>query len=315
MDKFLSCDWGTSSFRLRLIRADDLKVIAEIKNDAGISGTFKSWQEKGNPSDREEYYTAIINDQIGVLARQTGTALKGFPVMLSGMASSTIGLMELAYKELPFDINGTDLEIKVLLASGKGNPMIIISGVRTEDDVMRGEETKIIGCASLLAGDEQEQLMILPGTHPKHVTIKNQKVTGFNTFMTGEFFELLSTESILSGSVEKDGNFNDPENQESFIKAVRTSQTADLLHQSFMVRTNQVLKNISKQPNFYYLSGLLIGTELKGLKPGIPVYLLGGTTHIPLYTLACEVLGIPVIRSLDADHALIKGQQKIYQRI
>lgn len=315
MDKFLSCDWGTSSFRLRLIRSEDLTVIAEVKNDVGIAETFRSWQEKGNPSDRRDYYTAIINDQIDVLGREADIPLQGVPVILSGMASSTIGLMELPYKELPFDINGMDLEVKVLNDGGAANPIIIISGARTEDDVMRGEETKMVGCASSLAVDEPEQLVILPGTHPKHITIKNQKVSGFKTFMTGEFFDLLSTESILSGSVEKDGNFNDPANRESFIKAVKTSQATELLHQSFMVRTNQVLKNIPKQQNFYYLSGLLIGAELKELKPGIPVYLLGGITHMPLYTLACEVLGIPVIRSLDADNALIKGQQIIYQRV
>jgi len=314
MDKFLSCDWGTSAFRLRLIDTKDLKTIAAIKNDQGISGTFKSWQESpGNP-DRISYYTAFLNDQISQLSQKTSILLNGIPVMLSGMASSTIGLIDLPYKEFPFQTDGSDLEVRSL-NNNNLNPLIVISGARTEDDVMRGEETKIIGCAPDLGSTGQEQLVILPGTHPKHIIIKDQQAVSFKTFMTGEFFDLLSTKSILSASVEKGGDFNDPLNRENFIKGIEASQHSDLLHASFMVRTNQVLKNISKQQNLYYLSGLLIGSELKELKPSAPVYLLGGATHLPLYTLACEITGVNIMGSMDADEALIKGQQIIFQNV
>lgn len=309
MDKFLSCDWGTSSFRLRLIRSEDLAIIAEIKNDHGILGTFKSWQQNGNATDRTLFYTTIIKNQLNLLSQKLNISLTGIPIILSGMASSSIGLVELPYKELPFHIDGSNLEVKFIENKEDPNPLIIISGVRTENDIMRGEETKIVGCAPSLPSSEQDHLLILPGTHPKHIVIKNRQVTGFKTFMTGEFFDLLSAKSILSGSVEAGGDFNNPENQKSFVKAIEVSRTTDLLHNSFMVRTNQVLRHMPKQQNFYYLSGLLIGAELKGLKPKAPVYLLGGLAHVSLYALACQTLGIPVAQSLDADHALIKGQQ------
>jgi 2-dehydro-3-deoxygalactonokinase len=230
------------------------------------------------------------------------------------MASSTIGLIDVPYKKLPFQTDGSDLEIRSLNLNDP-NPLIIISGARTDDDVMRGEETKIIGCAALLKNDQQEQLIILPGTHPKHVVTKGRQVTSFKTFMTGEFFDLLSTKSILSASVEKGGDITDPLNHDSFTKGIRAAQSSELLHASFMVRTNQVIKNISGEQNFHYLSGLLIGSELKGLKPSVPVYLLGGNTHMSLYTLACEITGIDIMGSMDADEALIKGQQIIFQRL
>ena len=309
MDKFLSCDWGTSSFRLRLIRSKDLKVMAEIKNDHGILETFKFWQQNGNATDRTLFYTAIIKNQLKLLSQKLDTPLTGIPIILSGMASSSIGLVELPYKELPFNIDGSNLEVKFIERMEDPNPLIIISGVRTENDIMRGEETKIVGYAPFLPTGEQEQLLILPGTHPKHIVIKNRQVTGFKTFMTGEFFDLLSAKSILSRSVKAGGDFNDLENRKSFTKAIETSQTTDLLHNSFVVRTNQVLHHMPKQQNLYYLSGLLIGTELKGLKPQNPIYLLGGLAHTSLYALACQTLGISVAQSLDADHALIKGQQ------
>jgi 2-dehydro-3-deoxygalactonokinase len=307
MDKFLSCDWGTSSFRLRLIRSDDLKTIAELENDEGISKTFKSWQESPGHPDRTRHYTDILNRQIKQLGKQSGFHLEGIPVILSGMASSTIGLLDLPYKKLPFQTDGSDLEIRSLNLNDL-NPFIVISGARTDDDVMRGEETKIVGCAAFLK-NPQEQLIIIPGTHPKHAVIKEGQVASFKTFMTGEFFDLLATRSILSASIEKGGDPTDPLNHNSFLKGVRAAQDSELLHASFMVRTNQVIKNISGEQNFYYLSGLLIGSELKGLKPDVPVYLLGGSTHLSLYTSACETIGITIAGSMDADAALIKGQQ------
>lgn len=315
MDKFLSCDWGTSSFRLRLVQADSRKIMTEVTGDQGIAVVYKSWEQQGkNPLSRIAFYTAIIKDQLRILEQKTAVPLNNIPIVLSGMASSTIGLIDLPYKNLPFNTDGLDLEVKLIAASDGFNPMIIISGAKTDNDVMRGEETKIVGCASSLADSQQEQLLILPGTHPKHIILKDQKITNFKSFMTGEFFDLLSTQSILSTSVEKGGDFDDPSNQKSFIEGVKTSQITELLHSGFFVRTNQVLKNMPKHQNFYYLSGLLIGTELKDVNPGIPVHLLGGSAHRSFYSIACETIGLPVISQLDADDALIKGQQIIFSR-
>lgn len=309
MDYFLSCDWGTSSFRLRLIQVKNLTPISEIKNDLGVLETFNRWRRAENPADRMQFYTAIIEDHIKTMGQKLSMSLQGVPVVLSGMASSTIGLMELPYKTLPFAVDGSDLKVEGLTGGKNATPFLIVSGARTENDVMRGEETKIVGCASLLADDGQEQLLILPGTHPKHIFIENSRVFSFKTFMTGEFFDLLGTKSILASSIEAGGDLGNPLNRESFIQAVKASRTACLLHNSFMVRTNELLKNTPKQQNFYYLSGLLIGTELADVASRSSTYLLGGSMHTALYMLACEVLGIDIVKSIDADQALINGQR------
>jgi 2-dehydro-3-deoxygalactonokinase len=85
--------------------------------------------------------------------------------------------------------------------------------------------------------------------------------------MTGEFFDLLTTHSILAASVSAGGDFEQAENRDSFLEGVKCGQTANLLHASFLVRTNQVLKKMPPQQNYHYLSGLLIGAELKDIKP------------------------------------------------
>lgn len=316
MDMFLSCDWGTSSFRLRLIQVADLKIIGEEKTDRGIAEIFNLWKQTGaGESERFKFYQSYITEQIEALHEKVSISLDKVPVVLSGMSSSTIGMLDLAYKELPFLLDGSDLKTETIQGEG-ANPFIIISGVRTADDVIRGEETKVVGCSRILDQTHPEKLLILPGTHSKHILIKDGKAVGFKTYMTGEFFDLLSNQSILSSSIEKGGDFKEQANQESFKKGVQNSLTNSLLHACFMVRTNQIFDKLLKQQNFFYLSGLLIGTELKEeLTCKAPVYLVSGSKFNIYYTLACDVLAIPVVKQIDGDTALIEGQKQIYTGI
>ncbi|AWO01160.1 2-keto-3-deoxy-galactonokinase [Chitinophaga alhagiae] len=307
MDHFLSCDWGTSSFRLRLVEAGSLKVTAEERSGTGIAGTYQQWQQTSLP--REDFFAAIINRQIATLAEKTGLPLQEVPVVLSGMASSSIGMTELPYKELPFSLSGADLAVRTF------NRFIIISGASSGHDVMRGEETKITGCAAWLPDTEQEQLLLMPGTHPKHVTVHRRQALRFQSFMTGEFFDLLSTHSILAASVSAGGQLDDPACQDIFTEGVHAGRTGNLLHAAFMVRTNQLLKKVPPAHNHFYLSGLLIGSELKDVPPRLPVYLVAGPLHTPLYTLACRVLQIDVAAVIDADEALIHGQQAVISNL
>lgn len=302
MKYFLSCDWGTSSFRLRLV--EDLKVIAEERSGNGIAGTYQQWQQSSSP--REEFFAAIINRQIDVLSERTGIQLQEVPVVLSGMASSSIGMVELPYKELPFSQSGSDLTVHVF------GRFIVISGACSGDDVMRGEETKVAGCVSSLP---DTALMLMPGTHNKHIVVKGGQVVRFKTFMTGEFFDLLSTHSILAASVNNEGMLDDPACRDCFKSGLQAGQSQNLLHAAFMVRTNQLLKKVPPAYNSFYLSGLLIGAELKEVPSNTPVFLVAGPLHIPLYTLACQILGIHVGAVIDADEALIRGQYGVISNL
>jgi 2-dehydro-3-deoxygalactonokinase len=300
---FLSCDWGTSSFRLRLVEAGNLNVVAEERSGTGIAGAYQQWRQTSQL--REDFFAAIINRQIDTLTERTGIPLQEAPVVLSGMASSSIGMIELPYKELPFSLSGADLAVHSF------SRFMIISGACSGHDVMRGEETKIVGCAAWLQNTMQEQWLLMPGTHPKHVVVKDQQVIRFQSFMTGEFFDLLSTHSILAASVSNEGTLDDPASRACFMEGLHVGRSENLLHAAFLVRTNQVLKKIPPAHNSFYLSGLLIGAELKAIPPDTPVYLVSGPLHTPLYTLACEVLNIPVAAVIDADEALVRGQRTV----
>lgn len=312
MEMFLSCDWGTTSFRLRLISTADLSVVAEQNHNQGIAATYARWQQEG--TDREACYAAVVQEALLALTRKTGLRMDDIPVVLSGMASSSIGLCELPYQVMPFLLDGSDLPVKRLALKGIANPVILVSGVCTGSDVMRGEETKVVGCSSGVEDTDEESLIILPGTHPKHVLVRKETAYDFKTFMTGEVFDLLTAQSVLSASVSKTDDWDRADNRESFSRGVMQGSAANILHACFMVRTNQLLRQMPPAQNFYFLSGLLIGSELKDIDPAVSLYIAGSPMHNALYAQACCVLRIPVTREMDADRALIKGQAQLLLR-
>ena len=46
MKNFISCDWGTSAFRLRIIDEGTKQVLAETISAQGISATYALWKEQ-----------------------------------------------------------------------------------------------------------------------------------------------------------------------------------------------------------------------------------------------------------------------------
>ena len=87
-------------------------------------------------------------------------------------------------------------------------------------DVMRGEEVQIFG-AMRLAG-LADGLFVLPGTHSKWATVRDGKVTGFRTFMTGEVYGLFAQHSILARTLDADA----PLDEAAFRRGVARAATA-----------------------------------------------------------------------------------------
>ncbi len=308
MNNFLSCDWGTSVFRLRFVDTATLGFSATESNNHGIAKVFELWKQSGS-EDRHAFYLQTIIEHIKMLEQQTGQSFKNIPLIISGMASSSLGMFEMDYKTIPFSVDGHDLVVKkVKPAKDFNRDIVIISGVRSNDDAMRGEETQLIGCDHDLT---EERIFIFPGTHSKHVTVRKGLVVDVKTYMTGEFFELLSRKSILATSIQQGEGLIDKEN---FEKGVVESRHSNLLHNSFLVRTNNLFKKLTTQENYYYLSGLLMGTELGELviDNKRQITLVASAEMRQLYTTAFNVLGLNEGKNNfqveDPALALIKGQ-------
>ena len=311
---FLSCDWGTSSFRLRLINANTLKVLAQVNNAEGNASLFNKWKVAGaDVNNRINFYLSFLKENIDKIAQETVQDLSGLPIIISGMASSTVGMQELPYKELPFSLNGADLKVTHFQATKDfSHPFTLVSGVCSQDDVIRGEEIQLVGCQP----DKRlkEQVFIIPGTHSKHVYTLDDKAIGFSTYMTGELFSLLSNQSILATTIDKQGILSKQENTKSFQQGVLDSFKANILHALFWVRTNQLFNKYSKAGNYYYLSGLLIGAELKDLKESDKaITLLSSGILGESYLLALETLGLrQQVSQKSVDEAIINGHYQLY---
>lgn len=308
---FYSCDWGTSNFRLRLVRTENLDVLDECISDRGIAVMNRQFEAQTEAS-RPEFFTAC-------LARQFEKLLPGYKeeqsiAIVSGMASSTIGMKELPYASVPFDATGRNL-ITERLPLHPGSKIILVSGVNCADDVMRGEEIQAIGLASIL-DMEHPGLLILPGTHSKHIRFRAGKFTGFRTYMTGELFQLLGKHSVLVSSIgETQAADYAPA---GFLEGVRQGIDGQMAAQLFTVRSTDLLGSRSKNENTGFLSGLLIGSELANLQQSnIPAWIAAPAPLGQLYRTAVEhslpEAQVHFINSQDLENALLAGQRAILQ--
>ncbi len=320
MELFLSCDWGTSSFRLRLIQAPELITLAAEHSTQGIAATFQAWEAGGPPAraGRQAFYLQVIQDAVTVLAQRYGQPLQQIPIIISGMASASIGMMELPYGQLPFATDGGQVYTQQLPATADfPHEVLLISGVSSERDVMRGEETQLIGCITGDIDTSRPSNFIFPGTHSKHIWVQDGKAMNFRTFMTGELFDLLRKHSILKGAITgQEGAFHTA----SFEQGVADAGRYPLLNAIFQVRTNQLFGRLSATENFDYLSGLLIGAELKELLPADAgsTYLCGGAHLQSRYTAALHALGHTAAVVFPAEwieEAVVRGQYKIWNRL
>lgn len=284
--QFLCCDWGTSNFRLFLVNSKEFEIIGSIEESNGISRIYKDWQQAKTQS-QTDFFRSFLQGKIADLSKQLDLTLNSLDVVLSGMSSSTIGIQEVPYSNLPFDLNTPQLNINCLERSKEyTNRLFIIGGVKSSNDVIRGEEIQVLGIRDFL--DFDKSLCILPGTHSKHIFISDGKVTSFQTYMTGEIFSLMCKNSILSSSLlEGDIGFDSKSFQEGVLEGSRNN----LLGSLFKVRTNDILKNMAVKANRSFLSGLLIGAEISSIGTFQGSVVLGANKLLgPLYTMALELL-------------------------
>ena len=300
---FLSCDWGTTSFRLRRVAGPDRAVIREIREQAGVKSLHEEALRSGEEIEaaRAKVFARFLNRKVEALLAGETTPAHKLPLVISGMASSSVGWRELPYAKTPFPLDGSGVRSQELNWSKPEwlGPVYLISGVATACDMMRGEETEVIGLMSdvSLAALRERSLLILPGTHSKHVWIENQSVVDFRTFMTGELFEVLGRQSLLKASIDagaRTGNdsLSGPD-RAAFQEGVAWAKDHGLAGGLFRVRTRAVLNRCSVADNTWFFSGLLIGAELEsiGRAAGNRPVILGATHGLAeLYGLALDTV-------------------------
>lgn len=307
---FISCDWGTSNFRLRVVDRDSFEILAERTSNLGVKAVYQKFRAQDECS-QEAFFSMYLLQQIETLPE----TLQKLPMVVSGMASSTIGMKELDYVGFPFDGSGEQLYWETLSLRA-GQEIILVSGVKSNNGIMRGEEMQAVGLSAHLE-EFGSAILVLPGTHSKHIHFEEGAYTSLKNFMTGELFEVLTTHSILSNSVSA-GPW-DQRAREAFSQGLQQAAAGSITADLLSVRTRDVLEHTPKERNYYFLSGLLIGDELRYQKDQQEMICLAASGPVfTLYKNALELLCHPDQLTFFAAEALEKalfaGQHKILVR-
>src|SRR5690349_14918439 len=117
--EFLSCDWGTSSFRLRWISGSDYRVRREIREPIGVKALYEeaSRHVAGCEKARAEVFARFLRQKIEEIEND-GRNPEPIPLVISGMASSSVGWKELPYAQVPFPLDGSELRWEELAWHG-----------------------------------------------------------------------------------------------------------------------------------------------------------------------------------------------------
>lgn len=270
MKPLVGIDWGTSSLRVARIGADGA-VLEERSSGRGILAVASG----GFPAVLHE----TCGDWLGA----------GTLCLVSGMAGSRQGWQEAPYCPCPAGF----AEIAAQLAWIEPGRIALVPGLSCDSDgvpdVIRGEEVQVFGAMDLLA--QHDGTFVLPGTHSKWVRVAAGRVKSFATFMSGEVYALLRQHSILARTMAPlDGALD----AQAFTRGVQQAQDVrGLLHSAFSARTLALFGRMTSDALPSYLSGLVIGEELRACAAhaGTPV-LVGSKALTERYALALQALGI-----------------------
>jgi 2-dehydro-3-deoxygalactonokinase len=281
---WIAVDWGTTN--LRAFAMQGATVLARAQSNAGMASLA--------PDGFEPALTALI-----------GPWLAGgpLPVIACGMVGSRQGWREAPYRSVPCAPLDSQM---TYLATACGIEVHLISGLSqaAPPDVMRGEETQIAGFLSLNRG--WDGVLCLPGTHTKWAQLSAGEVVSFQTFMTGELFDLLGTASVLRHALTGDGWEAD-----AFEAAVREAMARPerLAARLFALRAASLLDGTKPGATRARLSGLLIGAEIAAARPywlGQNLAILGTGGQARAYRDALSFQGVTAMLT-DAERATLAG--------
>ncbi len=292
---WIAVDWGTTN-----LRAYAIGTAGQVLDRRLVS--------KGMAQLERSAFKSTLLEVIDSWADR----VQSCDIIASGMVGAAQGWVDAGYLQVPCDpvSFGTTVEAPMLSSRFR---LHILPGLcqRLPDDVMRGEETQIAGF--LIKNPRFEGVICLPGTHSKWVRIQGGRVAGFDTYMTGEMFAVLSQYSILRFDVQ-DRGWDDV----AFLTEIdrATSEEVALGRSLFALRASSILSGANKAASKAALSGMLIGNELAAnqtLWADKPVAIIGAGGLSRLYTEALEHLGCtPMV--MDAEKACVAGLARVAQR-
>ena len=273
-------DWGTTTFRAVLVDGAGA-ILDRIETQDGIQSVPKSGFEP-------------------VLARAVAPwrAAHGLlPIYAAGMIGSRNGWVEMPYVETPAGIEALARAVRrVGLADGGSVtfvPGVTDMSVKPFPDVMRGEETQLLGL-----GRARDMTGVLPGTHCKWARIEDGLIARFRTFVTGELFAVLSRHSFIAQMARPQAQPDWAAFGRGLDSARDRAEAPGLLSRLFSVRTGWLAGKLGPEEVSDYLSGLVLGCEFREVaelgwfEPGAQVTIVGTDLLVERYRRAALSFGL-----------------------
>ena len=298
--RFLAVDWGTTNLRAWVVEADG-RATSHRELPLGVS--------RLGPGEAAVRFREAVRPALGA---------EDLPALITGMAGSNIGWLEVPYADCPADAQA--LARGVAAVPGETPYVGIVPGLRGRGvcgpDVMRGEETQLFGW---LAQDARRrrgaQVICHPGTHAKWVLTVDGRIERFVTAMTGELFALLTQHSVLKGS---EGDAEGP----AFEEGVAAAGDGDALAARLFSARSRVVGGGGLQPGDVraYVSGLLIGADvassprLLDAPAAAPVSIVGDSRLCAQYRRALAHRGVEA-EVYDGEAAVLSGLTALFRAL
>jgi 2-dehydro-3-deoxygalactonokinase len=301
---FIAGDWGTSNLRLAL--CDDHGRVLEMRKGPGAA------ESRGR-----------FAETLDGLCSDWRAAHGQLPVLLCGMVGSAFGWREAAYLPCPAQV----YELIDALASPRAG-VHIVPGMKCTNplgapDVMRGEETQLLGAVSgalAPAIDAGKTLVCMPGTHTKWVSMYDGVVQEFLTVPTGELFALLNDHSVIVRDPTTPVVHRAQEFERGLAEARRHPEIP-VLHKIFQARTLRLDGQLSPEGAGSWISGLLIGTDVAGAlqlletgAPGAAIHVIGTSELVQVYARALAAFGRPAA-AVDGGVAAFTGLAYLHREL
>ena len=236
MKNYITIDGGTTNTRIHLVQ--DEKVVQSIKFSIGASKENERWE-------------AIKNGICKILKDNNLTEIDIVAVLASGMITRN-------YPHITAPAGANELHsglIKVDMSEITGIPFYFIRGVKTDCDMIRGEETEIVGI-----NDGKKRVYILPGTHSKIIrTDEDGRIVDIKTMLTGEMAAVLSKFTILNESVDIATNEID---KEFLLKGFDYCKQNGINNALFKVRILDKLENKTAAEIYSFFWGVILCEEI-----------------------------------------------------
>jgi len=279
---WIGIDWGTT--HRRAWRFAGGRLVARIEDAQGLTASAPHFAES-----------------LAGLLRALEVGRYAPTIVMSGMVGSASGWQEVPYLDAATSLLDLPATLQRVQRPNAPEHAWIVPGVRWRGDrdavdVMRGEETQLLGAMHLL-GERSDGWYVLPGTHSKWVQLRAGRVEWLHTYLSGELFALLRDRGTLSAIMRSSPEHADSDLQQrsAFERGVAAAADAAVTHALFAARARVVTGALAPELAASFVSGALLGAEwhdmARQLDPATMVRLIGDATLCAHHTRCATQLG------------------------